>query len=347
MFEKIVVVTRKTRLEELIARFNTREQARFYIEHAGSDFDFYQAEHDTYKHAVDALLSKAGVLGRVQVIERAFLPNFIFTEQDLIVAIGQDGLVVNIAKYLNGQPIIAVNPDPAHIDGVLLPYRLQDAPSVIAEALQDRMSVRRITMAEAALNDGQTMLAFNDLFIGVRTHTSARYHITFGGQSEAQSSSGIIVSTGAGSTGWLSSMFNMALGITRMLESQTRTLAPLRLDWEDERLAFVVREPFVSKTSRADVVAGIITAGTELVLESHTPENGVIFSDGVEADYVRFNSGAIARVRVAQKKTRLVVPGASQPPSSRPAVHIPANRFSDRSPHARRRKPSSAPLDKA
>ena len=308
MFEKIVVVTRKTRLEELIARFNTREQARFYIEHAGSDFTFYQAEHDAYKRAVDALIAQVSPLARAQVIDRAFLPNFIFTEQDLVVAIGQDGLVVNTAKYLDGQPIIAINPDPARIDGVLLPYRVQNAQSVIAEALQGRMTVRRITMAEAALNDGQRMLAFNDLFIGVRTHTSARYRLTFGAQSEPQSSSGIIVSTGAGSTGWLSSMFNMAFGIARLLEGQTRPITPLRLDWEDERLAFIVREPFVSKTSRADIVAGLITPETELVLESHTPENGVIFSDGVEADYVSFNSGAIARVRVAGKKTNLVVP---------------------------------------
>lgn len=347
MFEKIVVVTRKTRLEELVAHFNTREQARFYIEHAGSDFALYQIEHDTYQRAVDALLGKTGSLGRVQVIERGFLPNFIFTEQDLVVAIGQDGLVVNTAKYLDGQPIIAINPDPAHIDGVLLPYRVQDAQAVIAQAMQGRMTLRHITMAEAYLNDGQRMLAFNDLFIGVRTYTSARYHITFGAQSESQSSSGIIVSTGAGSTGWLSSMFNMAAGIARLLEGQTRPLAPFRLDWEDERLAFVVREPFISKTSRADLVAGIITPETELVLESHTPENGAIFSDGVEADYVSFNSGVIARIRVAQKKTNLVVPGTVQPPKPTQAAHILANRSSDRSPLARRGTPSSAKPGKA
>jgi hypothetical protein len=145
------------------------------------------------------------------------------------------------------------------------------------------------------------------LFIGVRTHPSARYHITFGARSEPHSSSGIIVSTGAGSTGWLSSMFNMASGIVHWLEGQARTPEPIQLDWEDERLVFVVREPFISKTSQASIVAGVITPESELVLESHTPENGVIFSDGIEADYVSFNSGTTAQVRVAQKKTNLVV----------------------------------------
>jgi NAD kinase len=309
MYEKIVVVTRETRLEELIARFNTRDQARFYIEHMGGDFATYQAEHDAYKRAVEMLLPKLSPLAKLQVIERGFLPNFLFTDKDLVVTIGVDGLVVNTAKYLDGQPVVAVNPDPSRIDGILLPYSVQNAQAAVAGVLEGQASVRRITMAEACLNDGQRMLAFNDLFVGVRTHTSARYRISFAGRSERHSSSGIIVSTGAGSTGWLSSMFNMAAGIVRFLGGEGGLPGePVRLNWEDERLVFVVREPFASKVSQAGIVAGVITAEDELVLESRTPENGVIFSDGIEADYVSFNSGAVARVGVAGKKTVLVVP---------------------------------------
>lgn len=308
MIEKIIVVTRKTRLEELVARFNTRDQARFYIEHAGADFSTYQAEHDAYKRAVEMLLTRIGALARVQVIERVFLPNFIFTDRDLIVTIGQDGLVVNTAKYLDGQPVVAINPDPARIDGLLLPFSVQAAPQAIVQVMQEQAAVRRITMAEARLNDGQRMLAFNDLFIGVKSHTSARYRLTFGEQSEPQSSSGIIVSTGAGSTGWLSSMFNMTSAVTHLLDAKVHVPEPLRLGWEEERLVFIVREPFVSKTSRAGIAAGILTPQRELLLESLTPENGVIFSDGVEADYAAFNSGAIVRVGIAPKKTNLVVP---------------------------------------
>ena len=107
----------------------------------------------------------------------------------------------------------------------------------------------------------------------------------------------------------LAATFNMAAGIINLLGGQVPTLQPLRLKWEDEQLMFVVREPFVSKTSQAGIVAGLIRAGSELVLESLTPENGMIFSDGIEADYISFNSGAIAHIHVAQKKTHLVVPG--------------------------------------
>jgi NAD kinase len=309
MIEKIVIITRQTRLQELITRFNTRDQARFYIEHAGGDFAQYQAEHDAYQQAVEALTAKLSPLTRIQLIDRGFLPTFIFTEKDLVVTIGQDGLVVNTAKYLDRQPIVAVNPDPARIDGVLLPFRVQDAPEAVLKAMQGRAALRHVAMAEASLNDGQRLFAFNDLFIGVRTHTSARYRITFGERTEPQSSSGIIVSTGAGSTGWLSSTFNMAAGIVGLLEGHKRSLKPLQLTWEDEQLVFIVREPFVSKTSQAGIVAGVIGADKELLLESLTPENGTIFSDGIESDYLNFNSGAIARVCVAGRKASLVVAG--------------------------------------
>ncbi len=310
-FEKIVLVTRKTRLEGLVERFNTIGQARFYIEHSGGNFSQFQQEHDVYHAALDNLRREMEALLKLQVIERAFLPNFLFAETDVVVAIGIDGLVVNTAKYLDGQPLVAVNPDPGHIDGILLPFNVQQAGSVVKAVLQHRARSRRISMAEARLNDGQSLLAFNDLFVGVRSHISARYLIRVKGKAEHHSSSGIIVSTGAGSSGWLSSLFNMANGMLEGFgesrETSVHTLLPYRMDWEAEQLVFVVREPFVSKTSAARIVCGHLTPDSPLVLHSEMPEGGVIFSDGVEADYLSFNAGMIATIGLAQRKTQLVV----------------------------------------
>lgn len=304
---RIVLVTRKTRLEGLIERFNTRGQARFYIEHSGGDFGLYEREHETYQAALDQLQGGLQKQARLQVIERAFLPNYLFTPEDLVVTIGMDGLVVNTAKYLDGQPLLAVNPDPEHIDGVLLPFTVPQAPDAARRVLAGDYAVRQISMAEASLNDGQRLRAFNDLFIGVRSHVSARYRIQVGGQMEDHSSSGLIVSTGVGATGWLSSLFNMANGLWAGFGRQQQALPRPELDWEADRLVFVVREPFVSKTSGADLVCGWVTPQVPLILESHMPEGGVIFSDGVEADFLSFNAGALATIRLAQQKTRLVV----------------------------------------
>lgn len=308
-YEKIVLVTRKTRLEGLIERFNTLGQAKFYIEHSGGDFALYEREHQTYVRALEKLRSALQRLTKLHEIERSFLPNFLFAPEDVVVTIGIDGLVVNTAKYLNGQPIVAVNPDPAHVDGILLPFTVGTATPAVQKVLAGQMNVRQISMAEARLNDGQSLLAFNDLFIGARTHISARYTIRLQDRAEHHSSSGIIVSTGVGSTGWLSSLFNMANGMFEVFSQDKweQALPPLRLQWESDQLVFVVREPFISKTSNAEIVSGLVTPQTPLVLESEMADSGVIFSDGVEADFIPFNSGTIATINLAKKKTNLVV----------------------------------------
>lgn len=306
-YEKIVLVTRQTRLEALIERFNTRAQARFYIEHSGGDFEQYAREHETYHAALNQLRRSLHGLAKMQVIERAFLPNYLFAENDLVVTIGIDGLVVNTAKYLNGQPLVAINPDPDHIDGILLPFAVSEAAAVVRRALKGQLQTRSITMAEVRLNDGQFLLAFNDFFVGARSHISARYLIRFGSRAEHHSSSGILVSTGVGATGWLSSLFNMANGMLAHFADAGQPLDRPALGWDTERLIFIVREPFVSKTSAASIVCGAITHEKPLILESEMPESGVIFSDGVEADYLAFNAGAVATIDLAAQKTQLVI----------------------------------------
>jgi len=311
MFEKLVIVTRKTRLQGLIERFNTRAQAKFYLEHAGLDFADYEKEDDTYRRAVDHLQGALAVGLKVQVLERALVPTYLFAATDVVVAVGQDGLVANTAKYVGAQPLLGVNPDPSRFDGQLLPFQVGEARAALLATVAGRAKVREVTLAEARLSDGQRLLAFNELFLGAQTHVSAQYRLRVaqakkktGGGWERQSSSGVIVSTGAGSTGWLSSVCNMTSGVARALGGAA--IQPVQMRWEDERLFFVVREPFVSRHSTAGQTAGWL-AGAALELESLMPSGGVVFSDGIEQDFLNFNSGVVATVGPAAQKARLVV----------------------------------------
>ncbi|MBI3096754.1 MAG: NAD(+)/NADH kinase [Planctomycetes bacterium] len=305
MFDKIVLVTRKTRLEGLIGKFNSRAQAKFWIEHAGGDFTDYVREDDAYRRSLETLRRSLDLGLKMQSMDREFAPTCLFAEGDIVVTAGQDGLVANTAKYVGSQPIVAVNPDPERFDGVLLSFSPENARPAVERVLSGRARVRDVTLAEAGLSDGQRLLAFNDFFIGARSHVSARYVITYGDASEPQSSSGILVSTGAGSTGWLSSVFNMANAVAAATGGKGGWA--VTLDWEDPRLYFVVREPFVSRHSRAGLVAGMLEPGTELIVESRMSSGGAIFSDGVEADYLSFDGGSTVRVRAADRKARLVV----------------------------------------
>src|SRR5262249_14362176 len=238
-------------------------------------------------------------------------------------------------------PIVAVNPDPGRYDGILLRFRPDQAGAGVTRALEDNVCYHHITMAEVRLNDGQNLLAFNDFLVGQKTHVSARYSLRWHGQTEEQLPSGVLVPPGAGSPGWLSSMQNMACSVAKLLHPAANTsvvarspehaTAPtdglrggtqetfgrrsdkvgrpchnLRLSWDDPRLVFVVREPFRTRITGINLTAGFLDPGQELQIESHMPEGGVIFSDGIENDCLAFNSGSVAVIRAAKQQTRLV-----------------------------------------
>jgi hypothetical protein len=291
----------------LIKRFNTEDQARFYVEHLGADFSDYQAEDRTYKRAVREAQDILSRHARLQVVDRVFVPNFIFGPRDTVVALGQDGLVANVLKYLEGQLLIGVNPDKERWEGVLLPFTVSDLDLVIPDVFAGKRPVSEVTMAQAKLNTGETISGVNDLFIGPRSHTSARYTIRIGDRSESHSSSGIIVSTGLGSTGWLRSILAGATGVASALTGRSINIREMKaFAWNADYLLFSVREPWPSKTSAAEIIFGKVTAAKSLILVSHMPEDGVIFSDGIEYDFLHFNSGTKATIGVAGKKGHLV-----------------------------------------
>lgn len=304
---KIILVTQKTRLENLIYRYNTIEQAKFYIEHHGGDFEDYQSEHNTYHAAVASAVAFLEGYGRLQIVDRNHIPNFLFGEKDLVIVIGRDGLVANVLKYLKGQQLIGVNPDPKRWDGILLPFSASDLSHIVPEVYAQKRPVKSITLAMAVLNDGEMLCGVNDLFIGQRSHASARYELSLGTKKETQSSSGIIVSTGLGATGWLKSIIAGAAGIGKYCGIASKPAVDKSFGWSSDYLYFTVREPYPSTSTGAELVFGKITQNQKMQIVSHMPENGVIFSDGVEQDYLQFNSGAIAEIGLAEKKGSLVV----------------------------------------
>ena len=302
--EYAIIVKNKTRLESLVERFNTRAQAKFYIERLGGNFEDYEIEHETFQHSLTELQTRLSKIIKNKTVERVYLPSFIFSETNLIVVIGQDGLVANTAKYSKTCPIIAVNPDKARYDGVLLPFSSNDFTEGVENVINGRYRARTARFAEARLNDGQRLLAFNDLFIGASSHVSARYKISFNGETEEHSSSGLIVSTAAGSTGWLSSVFNMAYGVAGLFE---QNITPQRPVLNDNEMLFAVREPFQSIRTQTGITAGLIQEQDQLSVESLMTTGGVIFSDGIESDFLKFNSGAIAKIGMAAETATLVL----------------------------------------
>jgi len=306
MLETAVIIRDKTRLEQLIERFNSKAQAKFYIERSGGSFDFYEREHEQFYIALDSLTTCLKTILKTKIIFREFLPTYIFTDSEIVVAIGQDGLVANTAKYLTGQFLAGVNPDPESYDGVLLPFNSTSAISAIKNVVKGHANSKTVSLAKATLNDGQELLAFNDFYIGAKSHVSSRYQITFKEASEVQSSSGIIISTQAGSTGWLSSILNMAYNVSSHFGIRVQQ-SSFDLHQTESDLVFTVREPFASISSQTNIGFGLIKKGECLIIESRMSENGVIFSDGIENDFLTFNAGSQVKITVASQTVDLLI----------------------------------------
>ncbi len=302
-FQKVILVTRKTQLEELIERHGTKDQAAFLLKQRGQSIDDFANAHAIYQKSLSQLKAAIPSSIRLQTIDRSFLPNFLFGPSDLVLTLGQDGLVVNTAKYLNEQPIVAFNPDPSRIDGILIPFTMQQAKQVMEQTLSNALPRRAVTMARAQLDDGQKLDAVNDLFIGILGHASARYQLGFNKQHEEQSSSGIIVSTGAGSTGWYSSIMVGAYGMAQGKTKGQAIRSVFAID--SKELRFSVREPFISRTSQANLIHGIVLGKQKLEIVSRMPQKGIIFSDGMESDFLRFDSGMKATITIAPRTVQL------------------------------------------
>lgn len=301
--DKIVVVKRHTPLEELLARHSTTSQAKFYLEAAGHSYESYEKAHNTYREGLRATLSSIPKRIRNHTIDKQELATFQFGNKDLIVVVGDDGLLVNVAKYVGRQPVISVNPDELRFDGVLASCNIYNFPQTLKKVLEDNAEIQYLTMVEARLDDSQTIRALNDLFIGRRTHVSARYELNYKNLRERQSSSGIIISTGTGSTGWMTSVIVGAQAITNRKVVKT-DVVPFQRD--ADYLLFAVREPFPSKVTGTNQVYGKVTRSNPLIIRSDMPMEGVIFGDGIERDYLEFNSGRTATIQPSENKVSLV-----------------------------------------
>ncbi|WP_243383947.1 hypothetical protein [Geothrix alkalitolerans] len=291
---RVVLVTRPTDYQNLLAHHGTREAARFFLESRGQRIEEAESRHARFDLALQAVLSAVPLKWRRSRIDRSDLASFVFEPEDLVLALGQDGLVANVAKYLEGQLVLGINPDPEAFEGVLVPHPPAAAADLLQDAVAGRAKVEGRTMAEARLDDGQRLVALNEVFIGHRTHQSARYRIRLGEREERQSSSGLIVATGTGATGWARSIV------------QQRKEAPALPKPTDHRLAFFVREAWPSRATGTSLSQGLVDQQHPLELTSEMNEDGVLFGDGIEQDHLEFVWGMRAVVTLAPDCLKLI-----------------------------------------
>lgn len=285
---RVVVIHRRTELEELVARHGTRQQAAFFLRTRGRDLDEVESRHDAQQEALTVVAGAIPLDWRRGRVERGDLSRFMFGPEDVVVAVGQDGLVANVAKYLDGQPVIGVNPEPGRNAGVLVRH----PPAAVADLLAAPRTESR-TMVRAATDDGQSLVALNEIYLGHPSHQSARYRISPpAGGTERQSSSGILVGTGTGSTGWCRSVW---------LERRSTLALPAPAQ---AALCWFVREAWPSPATGVDLTEGLLDNGEALTVVAES--DLVVFGDGIEGDSLSLTWGQGVALSVADRPLQLV-----------------------------------------
>ncbi|MFF2316037.1 hypothetical protein ACFVTE_07180 [Arthrobacter sp. NPDC058097] len=295
---RLVIVHRRTELQDLLDRHATRGQAEFFLRTRGRSIQDVQERHDRLAAALATVRAAIPADWRHAEVERADLPRFLLTPQDIMAVVGQDGLVANLAKYLDGQPVIGIDPEPGANPGVLVRHTPKAAARLLQEASQkglERLGCQALTTVTARLDDGQELSGLNEVFIGHASHQSARYQLTApDGRAERQSSSGLIVSTGTGATGWCASI---------ALERGGRAALPAPTD---PRLAWFVREAWPSPTTGVSLTEGSLEPDHMLRI-TVASDRLVVFGDGMEDDRLTASWGQEITVALGTRPLRLVV----------------------------------------
>lgn len=289
---RAVLVVRETDYELLLARHATPGQARFVLESRGQRLEEVEARHHAFRAVLARARASVPAEWRQALVKRGDLDRFLFEPDDVVVAVGQDGLVANVAKYLSIQPVIGINPLPDLYDGVLARLRVEHLAALLPASAAGAVPVERRTMVQAVLEDGARLFALNEIFVGHRGHQSARYRIEAGGDDEEHASSGVIVASGTGATGW-----------ARSIAEATRLELPLAP--EERAVGYWVREPFPSIATATRLRAGKLT-DAPLTVTSRMHEGGVIFADGIEQDFLAFDWGRTVRISTAERVLTLV-----------------------------------------
>lgn len=293
---RVVLVSRRSELDELLARHGTRAAAGHYLGQRGRDLAEVVARHEALQAALTTVGAAIPADWRRGHVDRDDLARFPFAPQDVVVAVGQDGLVANTAKYLDGQPVVGVDPEPGRNPGVLVRFAPEAVGRLLPAVVAGRARVRERTMVRAVLDDGQELSGLNEIYAGHAGHQSARYVLTtVDGRRERQSSSGVVVGTGTGATGWCASI------------ARERSEAPPLPAPDAPTVCWFVREAWPSPATGVSLTAGLLGPGERLEITAEC-DRLVVFADGLEQDCLVVSWGQRLTIAAAPRRLRLVEP---------------------------------------
>ena len=128
---RVVLVRRETELDRVRATHASLASARFVLERRGISLAEVEAAHRDFAEALRQVRAAIPPDWRHAVLMRGEVERFVFGPEDIVLALGPDGLVANVAKYLDGQVVIGIDPAPGRNPGVLVRFETDAAKGLL------------------------------------------------------------------------------------------------------------------------------------------------------------------------------------------------------------------------
>lgn len=200
---------------------------------------------------------------------------------DLVIVLSGDNIFCKISHHVNNTPILGINSDPERSTGHLTSWAINnnsDVHNLINMLNSDNYKIKNWTRLEATIDGNKITPATNEYFFGERVSNKMSRHIlVHNGREQEQKCSGILITTGSGSSGWYNSVPN-----NKGIFDPTLKLG-----------AFIVREPYMPTDD--GIYVGDIGPGDELILYSLNDDEGLVSVDSWEEfPFTRGSEGRIS-----------------------------------------------------
>ncbi len=289
---KIIIVRRWSKLEwELHKKNTTQEKILDHYEKMGLKDKKWSSHLDQ----MNSFNKLEAFLNYPKVLEGEPLQKADLCGMQLVIILGGDGYFSYVSHYIDDQLVIGVKADPKKSSAVLYELDVDDFINFYPMLLQGNFTIANWTRLRAVINAKPIKeLSLSDIFVGARLSVDmSRYVIYYKGVQEEQKTSGILVSTGTGSTGWWK---KLNLTQQRRMGTFARTSRTAR---------FVVRDEPSSRLSGYKIVSGKIKPDEVLKIRSLV-DDGVVSPDSYSSLMYPFPAGDTVEISISDNPLRVI-----------------------------------------
>lgn len=216
---------------------------------------------------------------------RRKLSKNIFKNKDLIIAVCGDGTFLRASHFIFDKTLVlGVNSDPRNKEGFFMTTSKNDFERKIKRILNGNYKIKKLQRLEAYINNKKIPeLALNEFYIASeRQYHTARYFLNVKGRKERQKSSGVLISTPAGSNAWVKSAGGKIL--------------PLNAN----KFEYLVREPYYGRVSaKCNLINGILNKNEKIEIVFEV-SNGILIVDSLSSEH-KFKTGQKVTVKMSKK----------------------------------------------